>query len=85
MDAPSFPKRFQAKVGGEMWVGSTPLSLARDTDVALARVFDLLAHLGPLGKGRTARDDKERQATPVTLSTGVGVHDATPRPQHHRG
>ena len=46
---------------------------------AVAKVFDLLAHLEPLGKGWTACDDKELQVTTVTLSTGVGVHDAMPR------
>ena len=63
-----------------MRAGSPLLSLARDPDVAVAKVFDPLAHLGPLGEGRTACDDKERQASPVTLSTGVGVRDAMP---HH--
>ena len=56
-----------------------PLSLARDPDGTVVRVFDPLAHLGPLGEGWTACDNKERQATPVTLSTGVEVCDATPR------
>ena len=51
--------------------------MARDPDVAVARVFDPLARLRPLGEGRTACDDKERQAAAVTLSTGVGVHSTT--------
>ena len=55
---------------------SPPLSLAWDPDVILARVLDLFAHPGPLVEGRTACDVKEHQAPPVTLSTGVGVHDA---------
>ena len=61
-----------------MWAGLPPLSLARDPDVAVARVFDLFADLRPLGEGQTVCDEKEHQATPVTLSTGVGVRDAMP-------
>ena len=61
-----------------MQSGLPPLSLARDSGVSVARVFDPLAHPGPLGEGWTAYDDKEHQVTPVTLSAGVGVHDAMP-------
>ena len=56
--------------------GSPPLSLARDPDVAVARVLDPLAHPEPLGEGQSACDDKERQASPVTLSTEAGMCDA---------
>ena len=51
----------------------TPLSLARDPDVVVARVLDPFAHPGPLGEGQTACDVKEHQAPPVTLFMGVGV------------
>ena len=69
--APSFLKQSQTKV-------PLPLSLARDPDVVVTKVLDLLAHPGSLGEGQTACDIMERPATPVTLSTGGEVRD-TPR------
>ena len=49
VDTPSFSKWSRGKVGGEMRIGSSPLSVARDPDVAVVRMFIPLAHSRPLG------------------------------------
>ena len=73
-----------------MRVGSTLLSLARDTDVAIARVFDPLAHLDPwvrVGQLVATRSIKQLQLLcPQELGCTM-PRCVTPllRPQHHRG
>ncbi|MPC91545.1 hypothetical protein E2C01_086590 [Portunus trituberculatus] len=53
-DAASFTKRSRAEVGESMRPVSLSLPLARDPDVTISEVLGPLAHLRPLGEGRTA-------------------------------